>query len=60
MGYSDEGIAKFFDRITELLNSAVECSNSSRKIPKQFQAELTGGAIITLAADQSKVRFLPI
>jgi len=60
MGYSDKGIPKFFDRITELLNSAVECSDSGRKIPKQFQAELTGGAIITLAADQSKVRFLPI
>ena len=60
MSYLDEGIAKFFDRIIELLNSAVECSDSGRKIPKQFQAELTGGAIITLAADQSKVRFLPI
>jgi hypothetical protein len=60
MGYSDKGIPKFFDRITELLNSAVECSDSSRKIPKQFQAELTGGVIITLAADQSKVRILPI
>jgi hypothetical protein len=60
MSYLDEGIAKFFDRITELLNSAVECSDSSRKFPKQFQAELTGGAIITLAANQSKVRILPI
>jgi hypothetical protein len=60
MSYLDEGIAKSLDRITELLNSAVECSDSSRKIPKQFQAELTGGAIITLAADQSKVRILPI
>ena len=60
MSYSDKGIAKIFDRITELLNSAVECSDSSRKIPKQFQAELAGGAIITLAADQSKVSILPI
>jgi hypothetical protein len=54
MGYSDEGIPKFFDRITELLNSAVECSDSGRKIPKQFQAELTGGAIITLAPIRAK------
>jgi hypothetical protein len=54
MGYSDEGTAKFFDRITELLNSAVEYFNSSRKIPKQFQAQLTSGAIITLAPIRAK------
>jgi predicted nuclease of predicted toxin-antitoxin system len=30
------------------------------QIQKQFQTELISGAIITLAADRSKVRILPI